>query len=65
MSVLKVMGQYGICSGLLCSPISFKNAESDKLMAVKLSEGDQPSLLDDQSATINIFVKFCGLKPQN
>lgn len=40
MSVLKVMGQYGICSGLLCSPISFKNAKSDKLMAVKLSEGD-------------------------
>ena len=25
---------------LLCSPISFKNAKSDKLMAVKLSEGD-------------------------
>lgn len=34
------MGLLERALALLCSPISFKNAKSDKLMAVKLSEGD-------------------------
>lgn len=34
------MGLLDLALALLCSPISFKNAKSDKLMAVKLSEGD-------------------------
>lgn len=34
------MGLLDLALALLCSPISFKNAKSDKLTASNLSEGD-------------------------